>query len=179
MNSMTTSTHQKKIIIPKGNYSLEDLEGLIKKHITDFSLKLKDDDNKIQFQLPISTRMTFTKNLLALLGFSKAFEGSWFSLGPHFGKMGIKNREIQNKALYLYCKQLCKSTHLIDGKYTNCLYATPILVKQTVIFHSPAAKLIYLPVEYPTRYLEFEILDQNDVKVEVKNITLQILNKHE
>ena len=78
--------------------------------------------------------------------------------------------------IYVYCKQLCKSTHLIDGKYTNCLYTTPLLVNQTVIFHSPS-KLIYLPVEYPTRYLEFKILDQNGKNIPIKNIILQVLNK--
>ena len=63
----------------------------------------------------------------------------------------------------VYCKQLYESTHLIDGKYTSCLYTTPLLVNQTVIFHSPA-KMIYLPVEYPTRYLDFKILYQNGKK---------------
>ena len=33
-------------------------------------------------------------------------------------------------------------THLIDGKYTNCLYTTPLLVNQTVIFHAPAKTYI-------------------------------------
>ena len=164
----------KKIIIPQGDYTVEGLESLIKKDITDFSLKL-NKENRLEFQVDITTRMTFTKNLLLLIGFSQTFEGKWFSLGPHIAK--IKTiPQLKTSKLYIYCKQLCKSTHLIDGKYTNCLYVTPLLVKQTIIFHSPA-KLIYLPVEYPTRYLDFTILDQNGKNIPIKNIILQVLNK--
>ena len=36
--------------------------------------------------------------------------------------------------IYLYCKQLCKSTHLIDGKYTNCIHITPLLAKANRYF---------------------------------------------
>ena len=140
-----------------------------KKTSQHFSLKL-NKENKLEFQLDITTRVTFTKNLLLLIGFSQAFEGKWFSLGPHIAK--IKTiQQLKTSTVYIYCKQLCKSTHLIDGKYTNCL-----LVNQTVIFHSPA-NLIYLPVESPSRYLEFQILDQNDKNIPIKNIILQILNK--
>ena len=76
----------KKIIIPQGDYTVEDLESLIKKDITDFSLKL-NKENRLEFQLDITTRVTFTKNLLLLIGFSQAFEGRWFSLGPHIAKI--------------------------------------------------------------------------------------------
>ena len=164
----------KKIIIPQGGYTIKGFESLIKNHITDFSLKL-NKENRFEFQVARNIRITFTKNLLVLLGFPQIFEGQWFSLGPHPAKMKTVEHP-KNSTLYLYCKQLCKSTHLIDGKYTNCLYVTPLLVKQTVIFHSPA-KLIYLPVEYPTRYLDFKILDQNGKNIPIKNIILQVLNK--
>ena len=164
----------KKIIISQGDYSIEDLESLIKKDITDFSLKLNKED-RLEFQLDITTRVTFTKNLLLLIGFPQAFEGKWFSLGPHIAKIKTIPK-LKTSKIYVYCKQLCKSTHLIDGKYTNCLYTTPLLVNQTIIFHSPA-KPIYLPVEHPTRYLEFKILDQKGKKIPIKNIVLQVLNK--
>ena len=54
--------------------------------------------------------------------------------------------------LYLYYKHLCKSTHLIQGKYTNFLYTTPLL---KLVFYSPAM-ILYLPVEYSTMYLEVQ-----------------------
>ena len=38
----------KKIIIPQGDYTVEDLESLIKKDITDFSLKL-NKENRLEF----------------------------------------------------------------------------------------------------------------------------------
>ena len=76
----------KKIIIPQGDYTVEDLESLIKKDITDFSLKL-NKENRLEFQLDITTQVTYTKNLLLLIGFSQAFEGKWFSLGPHIAKI--------------------------------------------------------------------------------------------
>ena len=103
--------------------------------------------------------------MLKLIGIKKIFVGEWLALGPHFWKK--KYRTISNCEYDIYCKQICKSTHLIDGKYTNCLYTTPLLVNQTVVFHSPA-KMIYLPIEYPTRYLEFKILDQNGKNIPIK-----------
>ena len=170
------SEPSKKIIIPQGTYSVNELETLIKKDIPQFTLSL-NEERTLEMFIGVLTHMTFTKNLLKLVGIKEIFEGQWLSLGPHFGRKKIINpvQTVVN-TIYLYCKQLLKSTHLIDGKYTNCLYTTPLLVKQTVVFHSPA-KLIYLPVEYPTRYLEFKILDQNGKNIPIQNITIQVLNK--
>ena len=124
----------------------------------------------------INTHMTFTKNMLKLIGIKEIFEGKWLSLGPHYGRKKIIKPFQTVNIIYLYCKQLCKSTHLIDGKYTNCLYTTQLLVNPPVVFHSPA-KMIYLPIEFPTRYLEFKILDQNGKNIPIKNVILQVLNK--
>ena len=169
------SESSKKIIIPQGTYSVDELETLIKQHIPQFTLSL-NKERTLEMFIGINTHMTFTKNMLKLIGINEILEGQWLSLGPHFGRKKILNSVQTINTIYLYCKQLCKSTHLIDGKYTNCLYITPLLVKQTIIFHSPA-KLIYLPVEYPTRYLDFKILDQNGKNIPIKNITIQVLNK--
>ena len=78
--------------------------------------------------------MTFTKNMLKLIGIKEIFEGHWLSLGPHFGRKKIIKPVQTVNTIYLYCKQLLKSTHLIDGKYTNCLYTTPLLVNQNCYF---------------------------------------------
>ena len=80
--------------------------------------------------------------------------------------------------LQLHCKQILKSNHLINGLYRNCLCVIPLPPDQTVIQHTPT-NLIYLPIENPTRYLDFKILDQNGIDVSVKNITLQLLNKQQ
>ena len=169
------SEPSKKIIIPQGTYSVNELETLIKQHVPQFTLSLNKEGTLDMF-IGINTHMPFTKNMLKLIGIKEILEGQWLSLGPHFGRKKIITPFQTVNTIYLHCKQLCKSTHLIDGKYTNCLYTTPLLVNQTVICHSPA-KLIYLPVEYPTRYLEFKILDQNGKNIPIKNIILQVLNK--
>ena len=169
------SESSKKIIIPQGTYSVNELETLIKQHIPQFTLSL-NKERTLEMFIGINTHMTFTKNMLKLIGIKEILEGHWLSLGPHFGRKKIIKPVQTVNTIYLYCKQLLKSTHLIDGKYTNCLYITPLLANQTIIFHSPA-KLIYLPVEYPTRYLDFKILDQNGQSIPIKNITIQVLNK--
>ena len=166
----------KKIIIPQGTYSVNELETLIKQHIPQFTLSL-NKERTLEMFIGINTHMTFTKNMLKLIGIKEILEGHWLSLGPHFGRKKIIKPVQTVNTIYLYCKQLLKSTHLIDGKYTNSLYITPLLANQTVIFHSPA-KLVYLPVEYPTRYLEFKILDQKGQSIPIKNIILQVLNKY-
>ena len=150
------SEPSKKIIIPQGTYSVDELETLIKQHIPQFTLSL-NKERTLDMYIGINTHMTFTKNMLKLIGIKEILEGHWLSLGPHFGRKKIIKPVQTVNTIYLYCKQLLKSTHLIDGKYTNSLYITPLLANQTVIFHSPA-KLVYLPVEYPTRYLEFKSL---------------------
>ena len=170
------SEPSKKIIIPQGTYSVDELETLIKQHIPQFTLSL-NKERTLDMYIGINTHMTFTKNMLKLIGIKEILEGHWLSLGPHFGRKKIIKPVQTVNTIYLYCKQLLKSTHLIDGKYTNSLYITPLLANQTVIFHSPA-KLVYLPVEYPTRYLEFKILDQKGQSIPIKNIILQVLNKY-
>ena len=169
------SEPSKKIIIPQGTYSVDELETLIKQHIPQFTLSL-NKERTLDMYIGINTHMTFTKNMLKLIGIKEILEGHWLSLGPHFGRKKIIKPVQTVNTIYLYCKQLLKSTHLIDGKYTNSLYITPLLANQTVIFHSPA-KLVYLPVEYPTRYLEFKFLDQKGQSIPIKNIILQVLNK--
>ena len=169
------SESSKKIIIPQGTYSVNELETLIKQHIPQFTLSL-NKERTLEMFIGINTHMTFTKNMLKLIGIKEILEGHWLSLGPHFGRKKIIKSVQTVNTIYLYCKQLLKSTHLIDGKYTNSLYITPLLANQTIIFHSPA-KLVYLPVEYPTRYLDFKILDQNRENIPIKNITIQVLNK--
>ena len=169
------SEPSKKIIIPQGTYSVDELETLIKQHIPQFTLSL-NKERTLDMYIGINTHMTFTKNMLKLIGIKEILEGHWLSLGPHFGRKKIIKPVQTVNTIYLYCKQLLKSTHLIDGKYTNSLYITPLLANQTVIFHSPA-KLVYLPVEYSTRYLDFKILDQNGENIPIKNITIQVLNK--
>ena len=170
------SEPSKKIIIPQGTYSVDELETLIKQHIPQFTLSL-NKERTLDMYIGINTHMTFTKNMLKLIGIKEILEGHWLSLGPHFGRKKIIKPVQTVNTIYLYCKQLLKSTHLIDGKYTNSLYITPLLANQTVIFHSPA-KLVYLPVEYPTRYLEFKFLDQKGQSIPIKNIILQVLNKY-
>ena len=100
----------------------------------------------------VNTIMRFTKNMLKLIryqtDFCRRMAVTWSTFGR---KTIIKSFQTVN-TIYLYCKQICKSTHLIDGKYINCLYTTPPLVNLTVAFHSPE-KILYLPTEYPTRYL--------------------------
>ena len=173
---LNCSKPSKKIIIPQGTYSVDELETLIKQHIPQFTLSL-NKERTLDMYIGINTHVTFTKNMLKLIGIKEILEGHWLSLGPHFGRKKIIKPVQTVNTIYLYCKQLLKSTHLIDGKHTNCFYTTPLLINQTVIFHSPA-KLIYLPVEYPTRYLKFKILDQNGKSIPIKNIILQVLNKY-
>ena len=170
------SEPSKKIIIPQGTYSVDELETLIKQYIPQFTLSL-NKERTLDMYIGINTHMTFTKNMLKLIGIKEILEGHWLSLGPHFGRKKIIKPVQTVNTIYLYCKQLLKSTHLIDGKYTNSLYITPLLANQTVIFHSPA-KLVYLQVIYPTRYLEFKILDQKGQSIPIKNIILQVLNKY-
>ena len=160
------SEPSKKIIIPQGTYSVDELETLIKQHIPQFTLSL-NKERTLDMYIGINTHMTFTKNMLKLIGIKEILEGHWLSLGPHFGRKKIIKPVQTVNTIYLYCKQLLKSTHLIDGKYTNSLYITPLLANQTVIFHSPA-KLVYLPVEYSTRYLDFKILDQNGENIPIQ-----------
>ena len=155
----------KQIIISAGGYTVIDFEKPIKKK------------GKISFQMAITTRMAFTKNILTLLGVKEEFEDRWLTLGPHIGNKIITSPSKDKGILYLYIKQLSKSKHLIDGVYTNCLCMIPLTTNQTVIQYTPK-NLVFLPLEYPTRYLDFKLLDENGVKVEVKHITLQILNKH-
>ena len=124
--------------------------------------------------MPITTRMTFTPNLIKMAGLSKALKGAFLTLGPHFSETLYEKSDSSGK-LHLHCKQLAKSNHVINGVHTNSLYVIPF-INQTVIQYTPK-KAIYLPIEQPTRYLQFKLLDQNSIEVPVKNVILQLLNK--
>ena len=106
-----------------------------------------------------------------MLGILNIKNDEWVSKKKNYSKPFESVERLQ-----LHCKQLDKSKYLIDGLYTNCLAVIPLTINQTVISYIPT-KLIYLPIENPTRYLDFKILDQNGTEVEVKNVILQLINK--
>ena len=161
------------LVIQKGIYTLKSLEKQIQKgNDTDgIDIKIQVEEQRILLILPPEYDVILSPNILKMLRLTNIKKNEWIKKLENYS---IPFQTVNT--IYVYCKQLCQSTHLIDGKYTNCLYTTPLLVNQTVIFHSPA-KHIYLPVEYPTRYLEFKILDQNGKNIPIKNIILQVLNK--
>ena len=169
----TVGTSATVLVIPKGIYTLKSLEKQIQKgNDTDgINIKIQVEEQRIFLILPPEYDVILSPNILKMLRLTNIKTNEWIKKLENYS---IPFQTVNT--IHVYCKQLCKSTHLIDGKYTNCLYTTPLLVNQTVIFHSPA-KLIYLPVEYPTRYLEFKILDQNGKNIPIKNIILQVLNK--
>ena len=139
----TTGTSATVLIIPKGIYTLKSLEKQIKKgnDIDGINIKIQMENQRILLILPPEYDVILSPNILEMLRLTNIKRNEWIKKLENYSKPFQTVNTID-----LYCKQLCKSTHLIDGKYTNCLYKTPLLVNQTVIFHSPA-KLIYLPVE--------------------------------
>ena len=174
-NKKITGTSATVLIIPKGIYTIKSLEKQIKKgnDIDGINIKIQMENQRILLILPPEYDVILSPNILEMLRLTNIKRNEWIKKLENYSKPFQTVNTID-----LYCKQLCKSTRLIDGKYTNCLYKTPLLVNQTVIFHSPE-KLIYLPVEYPTRYLNFKILDQNGQSIPIKNITMQVLNKYD
>ena len=118
------SKESSRIRVPKGSYSIEDFEALVKKHIPDFSFKF-NKDNKIELQMAITTRIVLTPNLIEMASLSKALKAQWFTLGPHFSETPIYKQK-DNGILQLHCKQLAKSNHLINEVYTNCLCVLPL-----------------------------------------------------
>ena len=160
-----------KIEVPEGRYSIEQFETLVKKHVSDFSMRM-NKEGKIVFQVSITTRMVWTPNMLDMVGLNnEVYRGQWFTQGEHFSANTFYTSK--DSTVQLHCKQLSKSKHLINGLYTNCLAIFPLT---PVIQYTPQ-NLIFLPVENSTRYLDFKVLYGNGAEVEVTNIYLQLVNR--
>ena len=160
-----------KIHVPEGRYSIKQFEKLVKKHISDFSIRM-NKEGKVVFQVAITTRMVWSPNILDIVELNNAvYRGKWFTEGEHFSTNTFYTSK--DTTVQLHCKQLNQTNHLIDGLYTNCLAVFPLT---PVIEYTPI-NLIYLPIKNSTRYLDFKVLYGNGTEVEVKNVTLQIVNK--
>ena len=158
------------LMIPLGIYTLKELE---KKFQTGLlHLKLSVENERVMLVIPDGYRVVISPNVINMLGMNIKPD-EWISKKNNYSKPFESVERLQ-----LHCKQLDKSKYLIDGLYTNCLCVIPLTINQTVIQYTPQ-NLIYLPIENPTRYLDFKILDQNGAEVEVKNISLQLLNKQQ
>ena len=73
-----------KIEVPEGRYSIEQFETLVKKHVSDFSMRM-NKEGKIVFQVAITTRMVWTPNMLDMVGLNNSvYRGNWFTEGKHF-----------------------------------------------------------------------------------------------
>ena len=154
------------LVIQERIYNLKSLEKQIQKGNDDdgINIKIQVEEQRILLLLPPEYDVILSPNILKMVRLTNIKTNEWIKKLENYSKPFKTVNTI-----YLYCKQICKSAHLIDGNYTNCLNTTPLLVNQTVVFNSPA-KLIYLPIEY-------KILDQNGKNIPIKKLILQVLNK--
>ena len=156
-----------KIIFKPGNYSLQDIQTLIKKHVPDFTLGINKENN-FQMFIGMLSQIVLSKNLLSAIGMQQSLSGKWLSLGPYFG---IKRNP---QKLSLVCDEIDAATHFIDGRESKCIFISPLTAN--VLTYNPHY-LIYYDVKYPTRYLNFKLLDEHGFDIPVKHIVIQLINK--
>ena len=147
------------LIIPLGLYTLKELET---KFPTGIDLKLSIENERVMLTIPDNYKVVISHNIINMLGILNIKHDEWIGKKNNYSKP-FKSVE----RLKIYCKQLEKSNHLINGVYTNCLCVIPLITNQTVIQYTPT-NLIYLPIEYPTRNVDFKIIDQNGTDVPIK-----------
>ena len=157
-----------KIIIKAGSYSLQEIQTLIKKYVPDFTLAMSKKNN-FQMLIGLLSQIVLSKNLLSAMGMKEALSGKRLSLGPYFGE-----KEKPQK-ISLVCNQIDSATHFIDGKESKCIYIPPFT--GNVLSYNPQ-NLIYYDIEYPTRYLNFKLLDKHGFDIPVKHIVIQLIKKH-
>ena len=86
----------------------------------------------------------------------------------------MEKKETPQK-ISLVCDEIDSATHFINGKESKSMYTSPFTAN--VLTYNPQ-NLIYYDVEYPTRYLNFKLLDEHGFDIPVKHIVIQLINKH-
>ena len=68
--------------------------------------------------------MTFTKNMLKLIGIKEIFVGEWLALGSHFGRKKLSNHFKLIQYIYTVNSYVNKNISSLENTPTNCLYTT-------------------------------------------------------
>ena len=113
------SESSKKIIIPQGTYSVNELETLIKQHIPQFTLSL-NKERTLEMFIGINTHMTFTKNMLKLIGIKEILE----DIGCHLVHI------LEEKKLSNQFKLLIQYTYIANNylnQHISSMENTPIV----------------------------------------------------
>ena len=108
-----TGTSATVLVIPKGLYTLKSLEKQIKKgnDADGINIKIQVEEQRILLILPPEYDVILSPNILKMLRLTNIKTNEFIKKLENYSKPF----ETVNM-IYLYCKQLCKSTHLIDGK---------------------------------------------------------------